>query len=213
MKYIKIILYILNMLISGGEISFQLPNITNTDQIIYINEYKYILVDDENIFEFNALERSLTKVDKRKGNEFIGTYNNKLLFCIIEHFLIYSADEYSTKFTILDSNRKVIKNLKFFETIRPLYMNGQYIYAVTALDFLEQHRYVIDLQTGLLREVNTLPNRINRSVHFDSDMFGNVTVRYTIRDIIKTIIATLKPNLNIKFNTIPIVVPTPAFML
>lgn len=213
MKYIKTVLYILSMLLSGEKISLLLPNINNPDQIIYINDYKYIIVDDENIFEFNAFNRSLKREDKREPRQFIGVGNNGLLFCNIEHYIINSEDEYSTRFIILDNNRKVTKELKFFETIRPLYINDRYIYAVIALDFLEQHTYVIDIQKELLIEVNSFPNRINRSVHFKSDIFGNITVSYTIRDIIKTIIATLKPNLNIKFNIIPIVVPTPAFIL
>lgn len=211
MQYIKTILYILSMLISGEKTSFLLPNINSIDQIIYINEYKYIIVEDENIFEFNAFKRGFKKISEREVNEFVGIGNKGLIFCNIEHFLIYSEDEYSTKFTIMDNNRNIVKELKFFETIRPLYINDKYIYAITALDFLEQHTYIIDIQNESLTEVKTFLTRINRSVHFRRDMFGNVTVSYAIRDIVKTIIATLKPNLKTILNSIPINVPNPAF--
>ncbi|MDD4381941.1 MAG: hypothetical protein PHE21_01180 [Candidatus Dojkabacteria bacterium] len=156
-----------------------------------MNEYTYLIVDDENIFELNVFKNGFKKIGERKPNEFVGVDHGRLIYCKIEHFLIYSENDFSTKFTILDSDRNVIKELKYFETIRPLYVNSEYIYAITALDFLEQHKYSIKIQDGILNETNVFPKKISRSVKFNSDMFGNITIKYKIRDIMKKILYTI----------------------
>jgi hypothetical protein len=79
--------------------------------------------------------------------------NGELIYCRFTHSLIQSYDEYSTTFEILDSNRTVINTYKFFETIRPLEINSQTISAKTAVDFLEEHYYEINIKNGDYEEI------------------------------------------------------------
>ncbi len=191
MTYLKTIYYILSLLISNREVSYTLPNVSDVDQIIYINEYTYLIVDDENIFELNVLRDSFEKIGQRKADEFVGYDNGGLIYCKIEHFLIYSENDFSTKLTVFDSNRNVVKELRYFETIRPIYIDDKYIYAVTALDFLEQHRYFINIQDGILNEREDYPKRVSRLVTFNTDIFGNISIKYKLQNIIKRVLSTL----------------------
>ena len=49
---------------------------------------------------------------KEGENEFVG-YDNSLMFCKIEHYIIQSEKEFSTRFTVLNKQREVVKELYF----------------------------------------------------------------------------------------------------
>jgi len=195
------IIYLLFSLFSQERIEYMLPNIVEVQQVIELVPQKVLLVNEKDILQLDVLSKDIKKLGERGGNEFVG-YDNGLLFCRIEHYIIDSEDEFSTKFTVLDEERDVVKEFQFFETIRPLYLDNNMIVATTAVDFLEKHFYKISLD-DLVRKRNVTTIR--------EDVFGNVWVSYSTRDMAKIMIATLKLNLKIMLNIIPMNVPRPAF--
>jgi len=183
-----------------------IENITNPQQVIYKDEDTVIIVSDEEIREYVISERTSSLVATRRPEEFIGLDSNgEIIRCVIEHYTISSFEEFSTKFTVKrdnsieDENPK--KELFFFETIRPIYLDGEKIIAVTAMDFLETHYYEIDIESGKMVEVNKteiveinkeekklchleIPKDIDiKETHFQNedfciveDMFGNLYI-------------------------------------
>ena len=205
------IIYLLFSLFSQERIEYMLPNIVDVQQIIEIAHSRVLLVNEGDILQVDVLGRKVKKVGERNGNEFVG-YDNGLTFCRIEHYIINSEDEFSTKFTVLDEERDVVKEFQFFETIRPLYLDNNMIVATTAVDFLEKHFYKISVESGEMEEIflDDLVRKRNVTT-IREDVFGNVWVSYSTRDMAKIMIATLKLNLKIMLNIIPMNVPRPAF--
>lgn len=161
-------------------------NITTPQQVIWVSEDEVLFVKDENIYKYIVSQDSLYIIAKRKENEFVGVdKEGNILLCEIEHRIISSYDEFSTVFRIKE------KELYFFETIRPVYMDDERIVAVTALDFLEKHYYDINIQSGtILEKENTekkkyilkIPKGIqikkiyvwNEDRYIVEDIFGNL---------------------------------------
>ena len=211
MEYLKMIIYLLFSLFSQERIEYMLPNIVEVQQVIELVPQKVLLVNEKDILQLDVLSKDIKKLGERGGNEFVG-YDNGLLFCRIEHYIIDSEDEFSTKFTVLDEERDVVKEFQFFETIRPLYLDNNMIVATTAVDFLEKHFYKISVESGEMEEIflDDLVRKRNVTT-IREDVFGNVWVSYSTRDMAKIMIATLKLNLKIMLNIIPMNVPRPAF--
>ena len=205
------IIYLLFSLLSQEKVEYMLPNIVGVQQIIEISPNKVLLVNEKDILQLDVLSKDIKKLGERGGNEFVG-YDNGLLFCRIEHYIIDSEDEFSTKFTVLDEERDVVSELQFFETIRPLYIDNDIVIATTAVDFLERHFYKISVESGEMEEI-FLEDLVKKKnvVAVREDVFGNVWVSYSTRDMAKIMIATLKLNLKIMLNIIPMNVPRPAF--
>ncbi len=205
------IIYLLFSLFSQERIEYMLPNIVEVQQVIELVPQKVLLVNEKDILQLDVLSKDIKKLGERGGNEFVG-YDNGLLFCRIEHYIIDSEDEFSTKFTVLDEERDVVKEFQFFETIRPLYLDNNMIVATTAVDFLEKHFYKISVESGEMEEIflDDLVRKRNVTT-IREDVFGNVWVSYSTRDMAKIMIATLKLNLKIMLNIIPMNVPRPAF--
>ncbi|HAM96927.1 TPA: hypothetical protein DCP76_04000, partial [Patescibacteria group bacterium] len=114
-----IVISLIAELISGQSHSELIPNISSPQQIIWKDINHVIFVKDADVFEFDIIEKTLENIGKRKPNEFLGlNENGNIVLCGIEHFMINSMEEFSTVFTI-DG-----KELKFFPTIRPIYLKG-----------------------------------------------------------------------------------------
>lgn len=205
-------IYFLSVLISGERTEYMVANIVDIQEVIHVDTQRLLLVNEESILEMDVLQRDVEEIGKREGNEFVG-YDDGLIFCRIEHYIIQREKEFSTKFTMLDSERGVVKELSFFETIRPLYMDGDIIIATTAVDFLEKHFYKIDIASGEMEEIFLKDiKKKDMIVNVREDVFGNVWVSYSTRDIVKMIIPMLKANLKTMLKMIPINVPNPALI-
>lgn len=133
-----------------------IDNIVSPQQILQLSERELIFVVGEDIFNYDIDRKESEVIAQRKPNEFIAIQNGKLLFCSFEHYNISSIDEFSTKFSLYDSKHELIKEFLFFETIRPVQISNNKIIAVTAVDFLQQHRYEIDIETGEKEEIFTI---------------------------------------------------------
>ena len=130
-----------------------IANITNPQQILSKKKNEIVLVKDRDIFLYRIKEKKSEKIAERNPNDFVGiSKDGDILLCTIEHFLINSYDDFSTKFTIKNLEEGTEKELKFFETIRPIYLDEEKIIAVTAEDVLEQHQYLIRLSDGYMQE-------------------------------------------------------------
>lgn len=130
-----------------------IANITNPQQILSKKKNEIVLVKDRDIFLYRIKEKKSEKIAERSPNDFVGiSKDGDILLCTIEHFLINSYDDFSTKFTIKNLEEGTEKELKFFETIRPIYLDEEKIIAVTAEDVLEQHQYLIRLSDGYMQE-------------------------------------------------------------
>jgi hypothetical protein len=195
--------FILSLIPTTYVIDFHMiSNITNVQQVLFKNRNEIILVKDSDIFLYDVDERNLEKMAERNPNDFIGMDSNgEIILCSIEHFLIDSYDDFSTKFTVKYLSDQSEKEMEFFETIRPIYLDEEKIVAITAMDFLEQYQYLIDLNDGSMEEIviekRKFPVRVPESIevkdiHFlDKDMyvvedvFGNM---YLYREIRKKIL-------------------------
>jgi len=186
MGYLKTVIYLFSVLISGEITEYMVPNITDIQQVIYADIHRVLLVNEESILEVNVLKRDVKEIGRRGENEFVG-YDNSLMFCKIEHYIIQSEKEFSTRFTVLNKQREVVKELYFFETIRPLYINRDIIIATTAVDFLEKHFYKIYIESGDMEEIflKDIQKKEN-IVNVREDVFGNIWVSYSTRDILLT---------------------------
>ena len=195
---------------------FLVEGITSPQQVLIPNQKSILFVQDEQIVQYDLDRRKYEKIGERKQNELVGIGGNgELLFCEFEHFTIYSEDEFSSIFRVKNLEGEIEKELKFFETIRPVYMNDRYIIAVTAVDFLEQHTYRIEVDSGEKKEIFVprkqlfrpdIPKDIlirniyehERKVYLIEDLFGNVYI-YRALDAMNII----KPILMRIFNPVP----------
>ncbi len=169
----------------------EIENITSPQQVLWRDDNRILFVLDNNLLEYNIAEDVLLDVGERKPNQFVGiSRDDEIILCDIEHYIISSYDEFSTKFEV-EIPEKEQKRLYFFETIRPLYINEEEIIAVTALDFLEKNYYRIDIENGGKKQippVKKLKRRIlvpkeiqfkkayirNKDSYVIEDVFGNV---------------------------------------
>lgn len=178
MRYITAILAFVLQIISGKSSQFLIPNIVNPQQVIWLNDFSVLLVSDSPIEKLNIITKDTELVGQRLPNEFVGLdERNNIILCKFENFLISSKDQYSTTFTI---DGKV---MKFFPTIRPIYLKNNSLIAVTSIDFLEKHYYKIDIKTGYIEEIARPENIKNTSRYIESDVFGNIYLKYNAREI------------------------------
>lgn len=169
-----------------------IEGVSNVQQAIWVNEKEILFVKDSEIFLFNIENKEKKYLAERKGNEFVGIGRNEVLLCSIEHYEIQSMNEFSTIFKIYNKQRDNTKELKFFETIRPVYMNDEVIIAVTALDFLEEHFYKINIENGKYEEIKIERKKYNVKIpkgfqmkkafirnqnkYIVEDLFGNLYI-------------------------------------
>ena len=195
---------------------YLVENIVSPQQVIFLDKENILFVQDENVLKYNINSRSYEKILERKPNEFVGVQSNgEIITCEFEHYIIQSKDEFSTLFRVKDKDGNLVKEMRFFETIRPIYMNEEKIVAVTAMDFLEQHSYKIGMESGEKREIflprkQILKPKLKREISIKKiyesrkkiyvieDIFGNVYVYRTL-DIINMI----KPIFIKTFNPVP----------
>jgi hypothetical protein len=161
-------------------------NITNPQQEIWRGDDKIILVTEKDIWEYIIPERENKYIQQRESNQFVGIdKEGNILLCKIEHFTISSYGEFSTKFTI--EKKEGRKELHFFETIRPIYLSEKKMIAVTAMDFLEKHFYVIDIASGEMKEIEE-PKKRKYKLSFPKDIdfkrsYMKNSNRYLIEDL------------------------------
>jgi hypothetical protein len=165
----------------------EIADVTSPQQVIWRDDNRILFVLEDELFEYRVDEETLTEIGKRKPNQFLGIgKDDEIIFCDIEHYMISSLDEFSTKFTVRIPNKKE-KELYFFETIRPLDINGERIIAVTALDFLEKNFYKIDIEHGEKKQIPQL-RKVKRTVLVPKDIqFKKAYVRnrerYVVEDV------------------------------
>ena len=168
LKTISLAILSIFNLISGltiydDEIFYKIPNINSPQQVLWRDTENIVIVDDANIYSFNLKYRILEEIGTREPNELVGLDSNlDLIYCSFKNFLIYSYDEFSTKFQILDKNKEVVKEFEYFETIRPIFLLGDILIATTSYPFLEEHFYLIHISTGIRDEI-PVPNYIKLS--------------------------------------------------
>ncbi|MFA7678442.1 MAG: hypothetical protein WCY00_02975, partial [Candidatus Dojkabacteria bacterium] len=154
-------------------------------------------IQDSDILIYHIAERKIEKVGEREPNDFVGVSSDgDIILCSIEHFLINSYDEYSTKFTIKKLEGEIEKEMEFFETIKPIYLDEKRIVAVTAMDFLQQHQYEINLSNGEMKEEIFQKEKVavripknfnlkntylfNKDMYVIEDVFGNLCLYRTL---------------------------------
>jgi hypothetical protein len=165
----------------------EIENVTSPQQVIWRDDNRILFVLEEELLEYRVDEDALTDVGEREPNQFVGIgRDDEIIFCDIEHYIISSPDEFSTKLTVKIPNKKD-NELCFFETIRPLSVNGERIIAVTALDFLEKNFYSIDIENGSKRQIPPL-KKVKRTVLVPKDIqFKKAYIRnrerYVVEDV------------------------------
>jgi len=165
--------------------------ITTPQQVIWRDDNRILFVAEDRLLEYRVDADTTTDIGSRQPNQFIGiTGDDKIIFCDIQHYIISSPDEFSTKFTIKIPNKKD-KELYFFETIRPLNINDQRIIATTALDFLEENFYSIDIESGNKEKIPP-PKRVKRTVLVPKDIqFKKAYIRNEHRYVIEDMFGNL----------------------
>ena len=198
-QLIKIIYtFLLTLIPPWYKVDFHaIANITSPQQVIFKNRDEIILIQDSDILIYHIAERKIEKVGEREPNDFVGVSSDgDIILCSIEHFLINSYDEYSTKFTIRKSGGEIEKEMEFFETIKPIYLDEKRIVAVTAMDFLQQHQYEINLSNGEMKEEIFQKEKVavripknfnlkntylfNKDMYVIEDVFGNLCLYRTL---------------------------------
>ena len=165
----------------------EIADVTSPQQVIWRDDNRILFVLEDELFEYRVDEETLTEIGKRKPNQFLGIgKDDEIIFCDIEHYMISSLDEFSTKFTVRIPNKKE-KELYFFETIRPLDINGERIIAVTALDFLEKNFYRIDIDNGDKKRIPPLRKEkrtvlVPKDIQFKKAYIRN-RERYVVEDV------------------------------
>lgn len=141
------LLYSLFLCCPDGKRIEVIEGINSPHQVQWISDSEVLIVKNQYIYKYNIYLKSFEKLGERNPNSIV-SLNSKgeLFFCEFEHFIIHSPDEFSTIFRIIDKDGNLIKEIKIFETIRPVWMNEREIYAVTAVDFLEEHHYMLDIE-------------------------------------------------------------------
>lgn len=198
-QLIKIIhTFLLTLIPPWYKVDFHaIANITNPQQVIFKNRDEIILIQDSDILIYHIAERRIEKIGEREPNDSVGVSSNgNIILCSIEHFLINSYDEYSTKFTIKELEGDSKKEMEFFETIKPIYLDEKRIIAVTAMDFLQQHQYEINLSNGDMKEEIFQKEKVavripkgfnlknaylfNKDMYVMEDIFGNLYLYRTL---------------------------------
>lgn len=206
-----------------------IENISFPEQIIWLSENNILIVQGENILEYDISKKKLVEKATKDINEFVGIDESfNILLCEVEHFTIKSKDEFSTIFKLKNLSQEIVKEFKIFETVKPLFISKKKIIATTAFDFLEEKFFEIDVESGVKKEIEEPKTKI---IHGSSnhtilkkafikdhknyalvDIFGNVYI-YRSLDITKIIIpiftAVLRPIPNMK----PTKEPIPDFKL
>jgi hypothetical protein len=165
----------------------EIENVTRPQQVIWGDDNRILFVLEDELLEYRVDEDTVTEIGEREPNQFIGIgRDDEIIFCNIEHYIISSPDEFSTKFTVRFPDNKY-KDLYFFETIRPLDINGERIMAVTALDFLEKNFYSIDIDNGEKKQMPQL-KKVKRTVLVPKDIqFKKAYIRnrerYVVEDV------------------------------
>ncbi len=169
----------------------EIENITSPQQVIWRDDNRILFVLDNNLLEYNIAKDTLLDVGEREPNQFVGiSKDDEVVFCGIEHYIISSPDEFSTKFKveILEGKQK---ELYFFETIRPIYINEERIIAVTALDFLEKNYYRIDIESGEKKQIPPLKKVKRRILVPKETQFKKAYIRNKYRYMIEDVFGNI----------------------
>ena len=210
-KIITIISIIYNLL--GGKKYFYIEpiyNIYSAQKIIWLTEQDVIIVDKYDIYKYNIYTEEKIFLAKNDNDYFVGiTSTEQLEYCSYTNRRISSLEEYSTTIDIYDDTNTLLHSYDYFETILPIYFRDNIIIAKTSVDFLEQHYYKIDIDTGEKEEY--YPNMVNKKysvkkdikvkvifplnedIYFIEDIFGNL---YLYRKIYITPLFSFKTSSN-----------------
>lgn len=211
--FILLLFYSLFLCWNRGEKYQLIDEINAPHQIEWISDEELLIVKEKHIFKYDIYSKSIERVGEREPNSFVGLETNgKLIFCEFEHFLINSPEEFSTIFRIKDENGNLRKEIKIFETIRPIQMDEKEIIAVTAVDILEEHFYKINIDSEEKVEIPSPIKKYNLNIpkYFDvrrvfvrdknlyliEDMKGNLILYNNFintRTIIPMLTAIFKP--------------------
>lgn len=188
MEYLKLSLHLFLLFLSGSNEKILIPNITNPQQIVWVNLNEVSIVKEENIYLVDVWNMDIQKKGERLPNEFVGIdEEGNVLLCSFENFVISSKDDYSTRIVIKG------KEYKYFETIRPIYLRDNTLVAMTGVDFLEQHIYKINLDDGSKEELKEMPKMEEKgNLYVSEDIYGNLYINYNIREIVKIIYTNLR---------------------
>lgn len=162
----------------------QISDIQNPEQVLNYNNDFFVIVEQENIFKYYFDTKVLESITTRERNELVGLdSNNELQFCRFEHRMINSYDEFSTTFKILNNQKEIVQTFDFFETIRPISLRGNILIAKTAVDFLEEHYYEINIETGLRKEIDPLiENKLSLNIDMEIKKIFFYNQRILIQD-------------------------------
>lgn len=193
-----------------------IEGISSPHQVSWISNEEVLIVQEKDIFKYNILSKDLEKLGEREPNSFVSVNSKgELMFCEFEHFIIHSPEEFSTIFRIKDMDGNLIKEIKVFETIRPIYMDEEEIIAVTAMDFLEEHFFKINIESEKKEEIDSpyrkysfdIPRYIDvrrvfvrsKDLYIIEDMNGNLILYNNL-----TSTKTMIPIFTAIFNPVPI---------
>lgn len=175
-------------LLGGGYRYGVVGGVRDVQQVVWVSSDRVLFVEERNVYSYSLRERSLKLIEERLPNQYVGVdEKGGIIKCSIEHFTIDSKDDFSTRFTLYPWKR----DLLFFETVRPIYMDEEKIVAKTALDFLEEKFFVVDVEKGSIEEIEEpnihswelyVPRDIyfkkayvlNEGLYFVEDIFGNL---------------------------------------
>lgn len=117
--------------------------------IEWISDNTILIVKNQNILKYDIHTKSFEKLGEREEDIFVGLdADGDVILCEAKHFLILSPDDFSTILTLRDINGNFIKELKIFDTVRPISASGGDIITANFMPFQEEEYFKINIETG-----------------------------------------------------------------
>jgi hypothetical protein len=130
----------------NNEILFNIANI-NPDQILWYEE-SLLVKKDNFVKKLNLEERNLESFFELEENEILAIYKNELVLMNYKNHIITSLEQNASDISIYNMEREEIFSKSFHETVKPLYIENEFLFLMDNYLNSPERTYRVDLKNG-----------------------------------------------------------------
>ncbi len=124
---------------------FRVENILFPEQILWFKEELYILKDTK-VFIFDVFKRELKYYGSIDEENLLGVYDDEIVYMRYKNKDILSKDEFATEISVLKNEEEIFFS-EFHETVKPIFIKENKIYAIDNYLNSPNREYIIDMET------------------------------------------------------------------
>ena len=128
-------------------ILFHIHETQNPDQILWYKDELFVKKDNK-IKKLDIEKRILESFENIEENQILGIYKDELVLIEYENHIITTPQEDATDIIVLNLEGEEIFSKSFHETIKPLYIENNFLFLIDNYLNSPQRTYRVDFERG-----------------------------------------------------------------